>query len=833
MRKALTIATLLQVCTVAPAYGQAALAEVPHEPQQAAPDGLLALRQALLDATSDTRVVVVATHPDDPYRSLCLLLRRRWGCDVTLLLATRGEGGQNAIGPEQGEDLARIRTAETVRAASALDVRLRFLDFPDFGYSRSAAEALDVWRGDQAYGTLRDRVRELDPDFVVTIHGPRETHGQKHAIVDLLERLAADAAEKPYRIFRSVAEDETESPSVVIDYDFSDLTAIGGYRAESYRILEFHRTQAPHAPLDEAIPRRLALVDIGRMHGTSLFGELRTLWDEPAVLDSILEREGSSFDFVTLREAIDALPRSPELVRAAPSRQPVVRALECLAPLRLLAASAQLPIRLASRIERRVTALERAALIGSTLGIQSVHGDRSNTTSDGDCVVDMVTRHATASFEIHNGGPFDVLCKRVSLVDSRGSGLKVEPVSPRSITAGSRTVVDIGLSLEDDFVVPSAGVDAVLEFALELRDAGLARAVTIHATVARSIVPPPTVRMIALPEARFLVPENGGRVRLSLEVSKSCDRELVATLAMAGPPGVRFLPAGFAGDLPIKVEMERVSERRRIPIQLVVPAWTRLPSRPREVRFELRGQGVDGASCRIEIVPVRIRLPAGLRVGIVRGPDTTIEESLASLGVDVRALDPRDLARANLDDFDTIVIDSRALLRRREDLVPTIPQFLDYSRRGRHLVVLYHKPVEFSKAEIGTLLAPFPLDLGNERVTREDAPVEMLEPEHPLLSWPNRIDARDWDGWVQERGLYFPENYDTRYVELLSIRELTMGDDEPQPEAQRSSLLFAKAGRGSYVYCALVLHRQLRNLHPGAARLLVNLVTPPGWERLR
>ncbi|HMQ22513.1 MAG TPA: PIG-L family deacetylase [Planctomycetota bacterium] len=133
-------------------------------PQGAAPraerlsKGMLALRQALLDATSDFRVVVVATHPDDPYRALSLMLRRRWGCDVTVLLATRGEGGQNAIGAEQGEDLARIRTLEAVQAADELDVRLGFLDFADFGFSRSATEALDVWGGDRAYEALRDRI---------------------------------------------------------------------------------------------------------------------------------------------------------------------------------------------------------------------------------------------------------------------------------------------------------------------------------------------------------------------------------------------------------------------------------------------------------------------------------------------------------------------------------------------------------------------------------------------------------------------------------------------------------------------------------------------------
>ena len=114
--------------------------------------------------------------------------------------------------------------------------------------------------------------------------------------------------------------------------------------------------------------------------------------------------------------------------------------------------------------------------------------------------------------------------------------------------------------------------------------------------------------------------------------------------------------------------------------------------------------------------------------------------------------------------------------------------------------------------------APYPLRIGKYRVTREDVPVEVLLPDHPLLNYPNKIHPEDWDGWVQERGLYFPEHYAPEYQEIIA-----MGDPDYPPS--RAALLYAVHGEGEYIYCALALYRQLDSLHPGACRILANLVS--------
>lgn len=785
--------------------------------------GLAALRQALLDASSDTRVLVIATHPDDPYRALCLQLRSLWGCDVTVLVATRGEGGQNAVGPEQAEDLARIRTLEAVRAAAELGVQLRFLDFVDFGYSRSAAEALDVWRGDRAYEHLRANVLEVEPDLVITIHGTDETHGQKQAVVQLLTRLASEAPLPTTRYFRGVPADRSERPDIVLDYELADVSTGRSYRRDSYRILGLHATQGPRRKFDrEFPPAKQGLRAIGSERAKSLFEGLPSLWDNEAILADVLRR-ASGMPARELRRSLEALPQGESVALASSSV--MVRAFECLEAMRQLEELAAISTDAKRRLARRKSALERAIRIGSRVAIDWIGDGEAIHLDDGAAAIPL---------RIRNGGPYEVFVDAIELEAPRGGSLDGASGALR-LASGMRGRASLTLRFAKGVELPARGRDVVLKLSLRVRLGAQGQVAKIRARLARRVLPPELVTLRPVPERRFLVPERGGKVRMSLEITKPVGRVVRAKLAMAGPPGVRFLPESDFDAMPIEIKLDARSRRLRVPLRVSVPRWVRKPAQPRVLRFYLSGEGLETAACEVAIHAVKIRLPVGLKIGLVRGPDTTIEDSLASLGLYVRELEPRSLARADLDTYDTIVIDSRALLRRREDLVPQIPRFLSYARRGNHLVVLYHKPQEFERNELGALLAPYPLELGQERITREDAPVEILAREHPHLTRPNKIEQRDWDAWFQERGLYFPARYDKRYVELVSMRELDVRGPEHAKrfEAQKSSLLAAEVGQGSYVYCALVLHRQLRKLHPGAARLLVNLVTPPKWRELR
>jgi hypothetical protein len=213
-----------------------------------------------------------------------------------------------------------------------------------------------------------------------------------------------------------------------------------------------------------------------------------------------------------------------------------------------------------------------------------------------------------------------------------------------------------------------------------------------------------------------------------------------------------------------------------------------------------------------------------LRVGLIRGVDDTAETVLGALvGDDLEILDADKLARCRFEDFDTVVVDIRALRERPDSAVwragrAAFPRLLQFVERGGRLVVFYHKDTEFNVESSGFVGSPYPLVIGRDRVTREDAPIRVLLPDHPLLTRPNRIHPDDWDGWVQERGLYFPSEYGPEFDEILAMAD-------PGRALSRGALLFARCGEGEYVYCALALYRQLDSLHAGACRIFANLVS--------
>jgi hypothetical protein len=224
----------------------------------------------------------------------------------------------------------------------------------------------------------------------------------------------------------------------------------------------------------------------------------------------------------------------------------------------------------------------------------------------------------------------------------------------------------------------------------------------------------------------------------------------------------------------------------------------------------------------LPIHTVEVGLSPGLRVGLLRSRDDTLPGimGVGGFGIAWNELSDADVAVADLSTFQTIIVDARAL-RERVDARRGFRRLLEFAAgKGHRLVVLYQKDVEFHPAGESFLGAPHaPFHIGRARVTRADAPVRVLLPGHVLLSHPNVIKPADWDSWEQERALYLPDSYSPQYQELLEIQD-------PGQPAQRGALLHARTGDGEYVYCSLALVRQLKKLHPGAVRLLANLLTP-------
>ncbi len=208
-----------------------------------------------------------------------------------------------------------------------------------------------------------------------------------------------------------------------------------------------------------------------------------------------------------------------------------------------------------------------------------------------------------------------------------------------------------------------------------------------------------------------------------------------------------------------------------------------------------------------------------LRVGFIPSFDKTLEQSLTALGVNASEVQIEQVQQGELSGYDTLIIDNRGYYAHPE-LIAANSNLLNYVRAGGTLIVFYHKTEEWNPdpAKGRPQLAPIPLILGNERVTQETAPINFLEPGHRLLNFPNRITQGDFYRWIQERGLYFPKEWDPKYQALFETA------DEGEPSL-KGGLLAAKYGRGNYIYTSLVWYRQLAAGVPGAYRMFANMIS--------
>jgi len=211
---------------------------------------------------------------------------------------------------------------------------------------------------------------------------------------------------------------------------------------------------------------------------------------------------------------------------------------------------------------------------------------------------------------------------------------------------------------------------------------------------------------------------------------------------------------------------------------------------------------------------VNVKVPAGLKVGYIMGAGDDIPMVLQELRLDVTLLSPDDIARSDLSRFGTIVLGIRAY-DTRDDVKKNNQRLLDYVRDGGTLLVQYNtSPSDFNAGHY----TPYPAQLSRERVTVEQAPVTILDPQSPVFHYPNDISEQDFAGWVQERGLYFMDQWDPQFTPLLA-------SNDPGEAPQKGGLLLAKYGKGYYIYTGYAFFRQLPFGVPGAIRLYVNLLS--------
>jgi hypothetical protein len=306
--------------------------------------------------------------------------------------------------------------------------------------------------------------------------------------------------------------------------------------------------------------------------------------------------------------------------------------------------------------------------------------------------------------------------------------------------------------------------------------------------------------------------------------------EVEIVVARAGSAGTLQLeaPAGWK-ILPAKQEFKLAAVGERARFQFTVTAPTQSTTAKIIACAEIGG--VRYRNQREEIaylhIPRQLLQPVaslkaisldlairGRKVGYLPGAGDTVAEAIKQMGYEVALLDGDDLTTNRLKDFDAVVIGVRAF-NVRTDLVARLPALFAFVAAGGNLIEQYNRPGNDLKTD---QLAPYSLRLSGDRVTDETAAVTFLSPDHPVLNTPNKITSADFDGWIQERGIYFPNQWDEHFTPILAC-------NDPGESPLQGGLLVAQYGKGYFVYTGLVFFRELPAGVPGAYRLFANLIS--------
>jgi LmbE family N-acetylglucosaminyl deacetylase len=790
--------------------------------QKAAP-ALLRLHRALTRLGSVTTVMNTGAHPDDEQSGLLAFLRHALGMRVVIACSTRGEGGQNALGPERGAALGVLRTREMEEAARELDADIDWLghgpDDPvhDFGFSRDGDDTLRRWGSERIAERLVRTYRRLRPDIVIpTFLDVPGQHGHHRAMTRMAREAVALAADpdafpehfgdglKPWRVEKfylpawsgggATYDDEVLPPAATLRVAVEGPDAVTG--AAFDQIGEWSRRH--HAsqgmgvwkddprmewPLHLVVPDRGEEADIR----DGLVSTLGDLADEPVLPGPVS---------ASLRDAQAAIDAT---LAAFPDRE-----------------------RILAWLLQAAAALEHAQSAASPRFLD-VHGHRlARKRAELDCAILEARGLAIRAFAspawLAAGAAADLF---VSLSNAAAADdVAVEPATPPDVSS-------------------SGGMDEGGRFRFRLHAAPDAAATTpypaswsslggngaVHVQVAATIGGRRIARQVDLEEPMQLGPRNSGRFCPDALVRRLGDDtgEIDVGLQLDAPEtNVSFsAPPGWR------------AERRHGGIALspphalaagvyrIVPLIEGRPMlRRQSIAYPHVGRAELTAPEVLRILALQLALPADARVAYVGAGADRVGLWLARMGVDVVELEPG-MLDGDLSGFTTMVIGILAY-GLRSDLAASTRRLHGFVEAGGHLVTLYHRPVD---GWIASSTPPRPLEIGSPslrwRVTDPAAPVSVLAPAHKLLSGPNRIGPEDWTGWDKERGLYFASRWDAAYEPLLSMHD---AGEAPL----RGALLSAVIGRGRHTHTSLALHHQLDRLVPGAFRLLANLVQPAG-----
>lgn len=775
-------------------------------------------------------VLYVAAHPDDENTALLAYLAKGRRLRTAYLSLTRGDGGQNLIGTEQGDALGAIRTQELLAARRIDGAEQYFTRAVDFGYSKTAEETLRIWGHDEILSDVVWVIRLFRPDVVITRFPETGDGGHGHHTASaILAREAFEAAGDPTRFpgqlahvapwqprrllwnaWRRDGQPVASTPRLTVDLGSYDPLLGQAFTELAATARTFHKSQGfGSSPRRGPVPNEFELV-AGQPAGADILEGVETSWRRlpgGEAVEAALARARSAYSETAPHLAVPALLEARAALQTLapdPWIDVKLRELDALvqacAGLWLEATAGEPAVAAGSTLKVTATAINRSPLplrlLRVTPSVGSVPLPADSALPPNQPKVTEVALSVPVGMPVSH--PHWLSCPhRDGRYEIPDPLLVASPEAPPSLAV--------------TFTVALAGQELELAVPVEHRVTD-----PVHGERSRSVAVVPAVTATFSAPVLVFADRAPRRVQLRVQAHRA---DAAARIGLRLPPGFSATPAF------VDVRLARRGEEATVSFEVTPPA----APESGDIAAVLIGDPTAVARSVVsfdhphippllllpeaEVRAVRIHASAGVRrVGYIPGAGDEVPEILRQLGLEVVTLDESAVDESLLKSLDAIVTGVRAA-NTRPALGTAMPALLRWVEGGGTLVMQYNteRGLDMSR------FAPYPLKLSRDRITDETAPVRFALPDHPVLVTPNRLSQEDFAGWIQERGLYFASEWDAAYAAPLAMAD-------PGEKETSGALLVAPHGTGTFVYTGLAFFRQLPAGNQGAIRLFLNLL---------
>lgn len=788
----------------------------------------------LLRFQETKRILYVAAHPDDENTRLIAYLANAEHAEVAYLSLTRGDGGQNLIGKELGIELGLIRTHELLRARETDGGRQFFSRALDFGFSKNPDETFNNWDREKLLSDVVWIVRNYQPDIIINRFNtiPGTTHGH-HTSSAMLSVEAFTKAADP-KVF---PEQLTATKPWQAKRIFWNAYNWGGqYEPQENKL--YHRFMVGEFnPLLGTTYSQIA-ADSRTMHKSQGFGSTSQIGQGNDFIEMVHGESFTNDPFEGIGNRWELLSNGKVIIA---SIQKALKEFDFLQPenniQNLLAIKKELDSQNLDEnwLKEKKAHIDR--LIIDALGIKGEFVIRKEIGYPGEKI--------NAELVFNNPSRFPIA------VRSFGSGIFTQQINAEAknnVPVTQSLVIQIpkdypvsqpfwlqnpldnslfcindpnkigppinGATISGNLLLNLHGQEIRMDLPLKYKYND-----QVDGEINQPFTLVPEVNVSLDKKNLFLI--RGADDLLKVEVAFR-DQMLEGEIQVSGLLSSQYeVIDTFYDERRKRIEyfvkfLDSDQEKKEVLVTFVAKDGRRFSQDTKRIIYKHIPNLTYFTNTSLNLVKMDIKI-SGQSVGYIPGAGDDVPEVLRSLGYQISILDDADIRKSRLKDFATVIVGIRAF-NVNQSLADNVDELMEYVKEGGNVIVQYNTSSPLLTRELG----PYAFSISRERVTVEGSPVE-ADYSHPVFSQPNQVSQRDFEGWVQERGLYFTNNWDQQYTSPLTLQD-------PGEDPNRGSLLFARYGKGTYTYSGISWFRQLPAGVPGAIKIFVNLIEQ-GSER--